>query len=390
LFDGGWLLPLGQEEAMTDLVGVYRQLPAARFATLPDCPQPTTIRTLHTPGRSYAYVVNDSVWDVRVQMRIDAPPGCALEELGAKHHSTLNGGVWSVELAPFDLAAVRFAAGDVRLSAPEVALEARARPALEAAILDLRNRRAALDNPPVLTGLNNAGFEAPLRGALIPGWTVNGAGQANIVTNDVYSGRQALRLTGAGPMVSLRSDPLPAIETGRLAVSLWMKVLDASAQPRLRLVLEGLLDGRPFYRTAPLGAWPGAVPIPAAWKQFIFAVDDLPADHVSQLRFRIDLEGTNDVLVDDVQLFDLVFNDAEKIHLNKIIALAEFQLNSGQLGDCLDELGGYWPRLLRAHVPVPPPPIVNVPPTAAPANKQPAGPPAKPGMVDRIKDIWKL
>ena len=30
LFDGGWLLPMGQEAAMTDLVAVYRQLPARR------------------------------------------------------------------------------------------------------------------------------------------------------------------------------------------------------------------------------------------------------------------------------------------------------------------------------------------------------------------------
>ena len=227
-----------------------------------------------------------------MQMRVAAPPGCSPEELGAKHPNGLNDGVWSIEHR-----AIRHRGGPLRRGRRAAVgprwLESQARPALQAAILDLQNRRNAFDNPPPLSGLNNPSFEAPLRGALIPGWTVNVAdGQAAIVTNDAYSGRQALRFTGKyGPAVSLRSDPLPAIETGRLAVSLWMKVPAGGVQPRLRLILEGLYDGRPFYRTAPLGDWPGAVLIPEVWKQFIFSVDDLPPDRVTQPAFGSSCKG---------------------------------------------------------------------------------------------------
>ena len=35
MFDGGWMLPLGQEESIADLVSVYRELPGGRFETLP-------------------------------------------------------------------------------------------------------------------------------------------------------------------------------------------------------------------------------------------------------------------------------------------------------------------------------------------------------------------
>src|SRR6185503_16718492 len=35
MFDGGWLLPLRQEESLKDIISVYRQLPDERFDTVP-------------------------------------------------------------------------------------------------------------------------------------------------------------------------------------------------------------------------------------------------------------------------------------------------------------------------------------------------------------------
>ena len=254
----------------------------------------------------------------------------------------------------------------------------------------MRTRRIALENPPPLPGPNNPSFSAPLRGTQIPGWTTSDAGQATLDMLNPHSGRQSLKLTCTGQNVTLRSDPFPASETGRLAISLWLRVPDAAVQPRLRVALEGGPDNHQFFRSAPLGEGPGVAPIPAEWKQFIFAVDDIPADGLSQLRFRIDLNGQGEVTIDDVQLFDLVFNEAEKIHLNKILALAEYQLNNGQLGDCLEQLNGYWPRLLTAHVPLAALPIANAPGAVPPATEPADKAAAKTGVVDRIKSIWKF
>ena len=274
-----------------------------------------------------------------MQVRVAAPPGCSPEELGAKHPNGLNDGVWSVELVRFDIAAVRFAAGDVRLSAPRRRSKRRLVRRLQAAILDLQNRRNALDNPPPLSGLNNPSFEAPLRGALIPGWTVNGARAGGHhhqrcilrAASPAIDGQRPGGFASERSVASDRDGPL-----GGLAVD------EGSCRRRPAAAATDL--GRSLRWAAILshgavGGLAGAVLIPEVWKQFIFSVDDLPPDRVTQLRFRLDLQGASDVLVDDVQLFDLVFNDAEKIHLNKIIALAEFQLNQGQLGDCLDSWG---------------------------------------------------
>ena len=81
MFDGGWLLPLGQEDSLSNLVAAYRRLPAGKFDTLPNCPQPLTIRTARTAAGTIAYFVNDSAWDVHVQVQTNAPAGVAPQEL---------------------------------------------------------------------------------------------------------------------------------------------------------------------------------------------------------------------------------------------------------------------------------------------------------------------
>ena len=109
------------------------------------------------------------------------------------------------------------------------------------------------------------------------------------------------------------------------------------------------------------------------------------------MQFRIDLLSAGDLWIDDVQLFDLVFTDAEKIQLSKIIARADFQLNSGRFGDCLYELEGYWPRLLNAQVPLAAAPLASNPAaTPAPNSKDPADKSANRPILNRIKDAWKF
>ena len=55
MVDGGWLLPMGQEDAVRDLVAAYRSLPAVRFQAVgnrqaSDAAQPVTFRTRRTAG----------------------------------------------------------------------------------------------------------------------------------------------------------------------------------------------------------------------------------------------------------------------------------------------------------------------------------------------------
>jgi hypothetical protein len=174
-------------------------------------------------------------------------------------------------------------------------------------------------------------------------------------------------------------------------MSVWLRAGDASRQPNLRLAVEGKLVGRDYYRYAVIGRPPGpgqeGKPLAASWGQYIVQFDDLPLDGLSQMRVRVDLMGAGEVWVDDVQLFDLAFNESELRALYKLLTLADLNLQNGQVGDCVKLLDGYWPRFLMQNVPLPPavpalasrPAAAEPPPDDRPAEAQPSG------WMDRVK-----
>ena len=128
-------------------------------------------------------------------------------------------------------------------------------------------------------------------------------------------------------------------------------------------------------------------------------VDDLPLDGVGNLCVRIDLVGAGEVLLDDVQLFDLNFTEQERRQFDKQLALADFQLQQGLLGLCYQDLHGYWPRYLLELVPSASAPaqatVKQVAPAAAVPNETPAPRPpekqaTKPTARERVKEWWKF
>ena len=86
MVDGGWLLSMGQEDALRDLVAAYRRLPAVRFNSAGPssgdaASQPVTFRFATYEGRTYMYAVNDAPFPITARVGIEAPPGCQLQEL---------------------------------------------------------------------------------------------------------------------------------------------------------------------------------------------------------------------------------------------------------------------------------------------------------------------
>jgi len=203
-------------------------------------------------------------------------------------------------------------------------------------------------------------------------------------------------MSSNGPIGCLVSRPLAAGCTGRLSVSVWLRVADARAQPPLRLALEGKLAGRDYYRFAPVGLAPdgaqAAVPITTNWAPYVFQVNDLPLEGLSQLRVRFDLMGAGEVWLDDVQLFDLAFSENEHTELLKLIALARVTLHNGQVGDCVRLLDGYWPRFLEEKVAVQPGTtgagiLANKPGKSPPPAPRPPDNPPHTGLLDRMKGL---
>jgi hypothetical protein len=402
LVDGGWVLPMGQEAAVRDLAAAYRALPAIRFEPVgngepPETPQPVVFRSGTHGNRTYLYAVNDTPFRATAHLHIEASPTCRIEEISGSRKieplqpDATSGHSWEVSLEPYDLVAVQLSEPNVQCSAPRVTWPEAVESALSLQIRRLGARAAALRSPPPLDVLGNPGFESPGSAkAPIPQWIVVGESKTGVQldNSEAHEGRQSVKMSGNGPVACLVSQPLAVPATGRLTVSVWLRVADAARQPPLRLAIEGKLHGRDYYRFGPVGLPPNGSqpidPIRAEWGQYVFQVDDLPLEGLTSLRARFDLMGPGEVWVDDVQIFSLAFSRPEMLELSKLIALANVKLQNGQVGDCVRLLDGYWPRFLEENVALPATLPVDAAVAKPPADEE--KPPER-SWLGRVKDM---
>jgi len=396
LFDGGWLVPFGQEDAMRSLLVTYRQLPPLGFETSDVSGQPLTVRKRSSAMQTDLYMVNDSPWQIDATLKLETTPQCRLRRLGTEgqamplargeeHHQ------WNVTLQPYDLVAARLTEGEVRLVGLDFELPEESRAQLSAQIEDLGARAAGLSRQAKYDVLANPGFEEADGGSGIAGWSLLDPAAEVQVTQDrerARSGSASVRLASQAQVASLQSHLFPAPASGRLAVSAWLRVDDEQRQPVLRIALEGPEDGRIYYRFAQVGG-DGAegVRLTRQFKQFVFPIDDLPLEGLAQMRVRFDLIGAGTVWIDDVELFHLRFTKNERVELSKILVAASRALEAGQVADCLHLLEGYWPQFLAANVtPAQAAPIRTARVPERPAPPPPAEPSEEPGMLDRIRE----
>ncbi|MGQ9575254.1 MAG: family 10 glycosylhydrolase [Thermoguttaceae bacterium] len=367
LCDGGWLLPMGQEESLRYLIAAFRRLPAIRMERVaepvgPAAGQPVTIRSGSRADRTYVYLVNDAAFPVAVRLRVEAPSGCRLEELtGLRPIEPLKrdaqGAYWDVELGPYDLIAACFWAPTVRLYGPEVAMPPEVHTALDRQVRELGFRVAALRTPPLLEVLENPGFDRPPGPqGQIAGWIrVQPAGVTiQLDSTTKYSGSAAVRLASTGPAGGLVSPPFAPPASGRLAMLARMRVADPARQPPVRLVVEARQAGRTLTHYAQFGQAAGpqteVQPISTQWSPYLLEVVDLPLEGLSAVRVRLELAGPGEVWIDDVQLCDLAFNKRELTELLRVITPVDAKRQNGEVADCIRMLEGYWPRLLAERV----------------------------------------
>lgn len=421
LFDGGHLLPMGQQDAMAGLIATYRHLPAIPMQKLetpsaapsvqpvglsaPEKPtrgrstQPVTVRYGSHSGATYVYAVNDSSVPASLSLEVIAPPDSRLEPLADGMPSpevTREAGrmTWRVALAPYGLAAAKVNAPGATFGSPVVSLPGTIRDSLAARIRDLGDRLGDLRIPPPLAALSNGRFEEPAaKDGTVPGWVVQKAdGGTSELQRDANraGGSQIVRLASSGTPVSLLSAPFAPPPTGRLSMFVWLRVPDAKRQPSVELLFEGRVNGEPFSRGGILGRSVdgyAANPISEQWRQFIFRVNDLPLEGLSDLQVGLRLAGAGEVWIDDVELLHLEFTSDELRQLSRVISSAETKLDANQLSDCLRLLEGYWPSFLERNVPL----RASVARRTSVQAETPPEPdhkkPASPSLMDRLRKM---
>lgn len=403
IFDGGRLLPIGQEHEMGPLVAAYRGLPDLPFKTVAGDCQPVTVRWLSHAGRTYIYFANDSPWKANVSLTIEKPADCAVLSLYPARPVAAASGegykqTWSVSLEGYDLLAAAFSAEGVKFSAPKVEIDEQIPTRLEAQIQDLTQRARVLKDPTALAVPMNRDFEQASRGG-IAGWEgapaplalrgpMTKPGEIQRDPREPHSGRYAVRLVPHGNKVTLTSAPFSPPATGWLLVSVWLRTSDAERPPKWTVGLEGQFDGAPYRRQWPSSGAAQRLKIGGEWKQFRFEFSNLPTTGLSPLRLAFTCEGDADIGVDEVRLFDLDQLDGNELITLTWLAIqrAGDKLEKHEYADCWQLLGGYWPRYLRSFVPLATEPIANQP---RPRRSASPSPPAKTGLYDRLRSLWR-
>ncbi len=397
--DGGWLMPLGQEDATRNLLHAFRQLPAGKFQQLSGTPQPLTIRTRTADGKVYVYVLNNAPWVTEASIGVRASAGCRIEGLLNQVPvpplvSDSQGVRWRLTLQPYDMVAARFSQDQVELFDPQVVIPDAAVLALEERVNDLAARTATLRNPAPINVLANANFEQePEEDRQAPFWTVSTGSSVSgeLKVADAQQGQRYFEFSSQGMTASLVSSSFDVPASGRVSVAVWLRLPPGGAQPPLRLALDGRVRGQEFYRHVLVGQGREVPRIATTWAQYVFQVPDLPLDGATTIRVRFDLMGAGEVHIDNVQLYDLAFRQKELIELSKLITLASVKLQHREVSDCLMLLDGYWPRFLARHVP-PSAQAVAMKPNRDETPDEPEPPPTppsqeaeKPGFFDRLK-----
>jgi hypothetical protein len=238
-----------------------------------------------------------------------------------------------------------------------------------------------------LVACENPGFEAPSDGEGIGGWSVTPEmpGTVSLDAKQKRGGERSLKLSSSGQPVSIRSAPFVPSATGRLAAEVWLRASDRASPPSVRISVEWQLqDGKTEERFGIIAAVGASASSTGEWVRYSFPVDDLPGEGVVGARIGLELLTVGELWVDDVQVFDLSFSEAERFELSKLITLANVRLEAGQYADCARLLEGYWPQFLMANVALSqtPGPLVQQPQNARDSLPPPQ---KKPGRLDNLR-----
>lgn len=321
-------------------------------------PAPLVVRTSATPGRTSVLVINAGPAPASVLLVVE---GRAVDAVDAVEGTRLplESGAVAVPLDAWGMRGL-WIEGESRVTAGRIEYQPAVVDAVRARVETLRARRQALEMPAPLDVLDNPGFElgrdaAGRRVDTVPGWELveQRRGTLGIVGGIGAEPGQALAFSSSNGLSTLRSNPFARPASGRLSIAAWLRIDEGEPQPPLRMALEGVDGDREYYRFAAVGGLAGGKPLGPAWSQFVLQIDDLPETRLESLRVRFDLLGPGTVQIDEVRLFDLAFDESQRVRLSRMITAFDERLAAGDVGGCLLGLDGHWPRYLEAFVPDP-------------------------------------
>ena len=326
-------------------------LPPQTMAVVENLPAPLVVRVGDGESGTWITVVNAGGVPCRAVLALDGRPSTTVDAAdGAQVPLDAAGGVnvaleaWGVRSLVVD--------GQRNVRGAEVRFAESVKPSIEQKLARVRQRRAVFEMPLPLKVLDNPSFDLPSLAGTVTGWELveSKRGTLSLSTEAGQGGRQGVVFSSINGLSTVRSNPFEPPVTGRISLAVRLRVPGGGPQPPLRLALEGVENDKEYYRFAAIGGLAGGKPLEDTWSQFVLQVDDLPAHGLESLRVRFDLLGPGSVQIDDVRLFDLAFDESQRVTLSKTIALFESHLAADDLGACVLDLDSHWLRFLERYI----------------------------------------
>ncbi len=374
VIEGGEWLPMTFDPAHRDYLRSLAELPNQSHESQTLREQPLVLHVRRSASETYLVCVNESPWSVRGQMELETTVGTAWQKLGASSNvagasqefsGTLVAGQssWPLTVAPYGLQVWKFDDPGLRVGSWRVSTDNVMRDYLERRIQEIETRTGNLNIERDYPKLQNPGFELEEEAARIFGWQPRKGAQGSVEleTSTIRSGARSVRLKSEDSVgVALQSHLFPTPATGMLVVGVQVLAEQVAENARFTIAVEAEENGQNYRRVRTFAS----TSLQNQWTPLEFVVNDLPVGGASQVRVQFHVTGAANVVLDDVALCDLRFDDQRRSELVKRVFAAKTALEEDQVVDCLRLLNEYWSRYLVEYVP----PLVREPALA----KQPS------------------
>jgi hypothetical protein len=218
------------------------------------------------------------------------------------------------------------------------------------------------------------------------GWE---GGEGVVTATPGADGERAGVLRSTEESASIATLPFATPGTGEIAVMANVRVINLSEDAELRLIVEASGRRTTLAQSAAVLKQHSAA---KEWNAYQFGVEDLPLNSTGEMRIRVELVGTGEVWIDNLQLHHLVYplriypkeSDQQVLALVQHVKTTRKALESQQYGECQEMLDAYWSQFLIQHLPE-----IVVPENASPeatANE----PTPEPRMTDRMKSWFRF
>jgi hypothetical protein len=376
---GGDYLPLTINAKHAQQLRALAELPATVSDTRAVSKQPLDVSIARTANESFLICTNESPWSVSAKLAMEAPSEVTWLRLGGGDEAGSQAGklgagrtAWQLQVPAHGTQIWKFSSAQIRPGELTALPNSAVRQYLDQRIQEIESRTGNLNIERDYAQLQNPGFELEDGEARIFGWQprkgVDGSIEIDAVV--VHGGQRALRLKSVDQVgVAAQSHLFQLPDTGMLVVTAHVRASELTDDATLTMAVETGEEGQPYRRARTIAV---GEEYATQWKRCELVVSDLPVGDAEQLRVQFHVTGKADVVVDDVALCDLRFDDQRRSELVKRVFAAKTALDEAQYTDCLRLVDEYWPQYLVEYVP----PVVREPATLA---KQPDNSEAKPG-----------